>query len=110
VLHLGNEPMKRRTIMNSYLHVVVDHTGRCVNRRFAEWPRTCPSCARHTRPWRLAARAIDDAGDRIDFAFQCTHPDCRRVFVASYHAGYDDELELERTAEPWQAQQHASYA
>ena len=88
--------------MHGYLQSVVDHSGHCANREFAELPGLCPVCQRHMQPFRLAARATDASDAAVDFAFQCSLPDCRRVFVATYHLGISGEYELERVgADPW---------
>jgi hypothetical protein len=90
--------------MHAHLHVVVDHTGHCANREFAEIPRFCPVCHHQSAPYRLAARCTDDNDVSLDFAFQCSRPSCRRVFVAGYHLGPTGEYELDEVAEPWQQQ------
>jgi hypothetical protein len=94
--------LARRHTMHGYLQSVVDHAGHCANREFAELPGLCPVCQRHMQPFRLAARATDASDAAVDFAFQCSLPDCRRVFVSTYRLGVSDEYELERVgADPW---------
>jgi hypothetical protein len=91
--------------MKSYLERLVNFNGHCVNRRFAEMPRLCPVCNHHTDPWRLAARSTAPDDSQVDFAFQCTRPTCRRVFVAGYRLGPDGEYDLDpATLEPWARQ------
>lgn len=90
--------------MHAHLHVVVDHTGHCTNREFAELPHFCPVCHRQVEPFQLAARCTDDGDTAVDFAFQCSRPSCRHVFVASYHLGPDGEYELDEAPGPWQQQ------
>jgi hypothetical protein len=80
--------------MQDFMHPVVDFDGRCSNRSFAEIPRLCPICDHHVEPWRLAARATSPDDRLVDFAFQCSRPECRRMFVARYHLGPDDEYDL----------------
>lgn len=89
--------------MQSYLHEVVSHAGHCANREFAELPPICPFCKQHGQPFRLTARSTDADDTSVDFVFQCSRPDCRRVFVASYQLGPNGEFELDRVdAERWQ--------
>jgi hypothetical protein len=88
--------------MHGHLHVVVDHAGRCVNREFAALPHLCPICHHQAEPYRLAARSTDDEDATVDFAFQCSRPACRRVYVASYHLGPEGEYELDDAVEQWQ--------
>lgn len=81
--------------MHGYLHVVLDHTGHPANREFAELPAVCPFCQHHGQPFRLAACATDAEDRAVDFAFQCSRPSCRRLFVVSYHRGPDGDFELD---------------
>lgn len=81
--------------MHGFLEIVVNYVGHAANRPFAELPRLCPACVHHMEPWRLAARSTCPDDTRVDFAFQCPRPECRRVFVARYHLGPDGEFDLD---------------
>lgn len=91
--------------MHGYLHVVVDHAGHAANREFAELPAVCPHCSSHVQPFRLMACATDAEDRSVDFAFQCSRPSCRRIFVASYHCGPNGEFELDDRGPDAAAQQ-----
>lgn len=80
--------------MLSFLHPMVDFAGRCSNRAFGEMPRVCPVCHHHTEPWRLAAHSSSPDDAQVDFAFQCSRRECRRVFVTTYELGADQEYDL----------------
>jgi hypothetical protein len=80
--------------MRSFTQVVVGFDGHGTVGRFAEVPRHCPVCGHHTDPWRLAARAVDPEAHMVDFVFQCTRDNCRRVFIATYVPGLDGEMDL----------------
>ena len=84
--------------MLSFLHSIVDFAGRCSNQTFAEMPRICPVCPHHTVPWRLAAHSTSPENTSVDFAFQCSRDECRRMFVVNYRLGADMEFDLENPA------------
>jgi hypothetical protein len=80
--------------MLDFMQPVLNYDGRCSNRSFAEMPRLCPICGHHVDPWRLTAHSTSPDNRSVDFAFQCSLPDCRRMFVAHYELGPDDEYDL----------------
>jgi hypothetical protein len=80
--------------MQDFLQPVVTFDGRCSNRSFAEIPRLCPICGHHADPWRLTAHSVVPDDTAVDFAFQCSRSPCRRIFVAHYRLGPDDEFDL----------------
>lgn len=49
-------------------------------------------------PWRISARSTAEDDSTVDFAFQCSRAECRRVFVAGYRLGLDGEFDLESVA------------
>jgi hypothetical protein len=83
--------------MLGFREVVVNYVGHASMRRFADLPLLCPECERHMEPWRLAARSTNADDTRVDFAYQCSRPACRRVFIAHYHLGPDGVYDLDDT-------------
>jgi len=81
--------------MLTFEHLTIDFTGHGASRTFGEVPETCPHCHHHVYPRRLDACATVPDGTRVDFAFQCARPECRRIFVGRYVPGPDGELDLD---------------
>jgi hypothetical protein len=88
--------------VRTYLHVLVTFTGRKASAEFATLPRLCPCCGEMSPLWRLDARSTSPDDSRVDFAFQCSRPECRRVFIASYERNPKGEFTLALDdAEQW---------
>lgn len=92
--------------MLTFEHLTIDFTGHGASRRYGEVPETCPHCHHHVDPRRLTACDTVLGGTRVDFAFQCPRPECRRVFVGRYELGLDGELDLASVA-PAQARRES---
>jgi len=71
--------------VRNHLHPLVTYDGRGASVQFDAMPRRCPCCGEPDSPWRLAARSTTYDEAIVDFAFQCSRPNCRRVYVATYH-------------------------
>jgi hypothetical protein len=88
--------------VRNHLHALVTYDGRARAVQFDTLPRACPCCGEQCAPWRLSARATSPDDGLVDFAFQCSRPACRRVFVVRYHRVAGGEYELQREdAERW---------
>lgn len=81
--------------MRTLLHPMVKFDGRAASVQFDALPRYCPCCGEADSPWRLAARSTCYDDMSIDFAFQCSRPNCRRVFVVTYHRDHAGDYVLD---------------
>jgi hypothetical protein len=80
--------------MHGVTHLLTEFDGYGSRRRFAEVPSTCPACDHVMEPRRLSAHSICPDDTAVEFVFQCSRDDCRRVFVGEYRLGRDSEYEL----------------
>lgn len=81
-------------------HPVQTFRGTGALHRFTAAPEHCPACGRHVEPRPLVAHSTSPTDQLVDFAFQCPHAACRRVFVAEYAREPGGGYELMSPAEP----------
>lgn len=83
-----------------FTHLVQRFGGTGAVLTFNAAPEECPVCGRHIEPRRLAAHSTSPDDQVVDFAFQCPHPTCRRMFVGEYGVEHGDVYRLLATAAP----------
>jgi hypothetical protein len=90
-------------------HRVQTFRGTGAVRRFTCAPRECPVCGQHMEPRPLVAHSTSPDDLLVDFVFQCSRVNCRRMFVAEYAHEAGNTFELQAVAAP-QFHEHAAMA